>query len=184
MVEFPRRFCKLIIFACAMAWPALTAMAQRPNPLPGTGVERGATQGPYWQAHLWPIRVWRKPVAQRRDSSVHGNEGRFFGRPIFGQRGAITSEPDRAVGLEWAADEVLSRSRDRDEFSIATSGKGLTGSVDAARHLGLQGRGPEDFVHWLGKGEKGHFEWVSGSTAATRSVPTVFRLMLGTQMAS
>ncbi len=161
MVQLTRTFCKLLIFTCAAAWPALATMAQPPNALPGTGEKRGA----YARAVLassplayWRLEETRGPTA--RDSSGDGNDGRYFGHPMFGQKGAITSEPDRAVGLNGPQTKSYIEVRDRDEFSIATSGKGLTVEVwmrpDA---LDFKGEGPEDFVHWLGKGEKGHYEW-------------------------
>jgi hypothetical protein len=52
---------------------------------------------------------------------------------------------------------------DSDHFSIATSGKGLSVEVwmrpDLLDFKGEATKPPDDFIHWLGKGEKGRYEW-------------------------
>jgi hypothetical protein len=53
--------------------------------------------------------------------------------------------------------------RDREEFSIATSGKGLTVEVwmrpDNLEFEGEHAGSADDYIYWLGKGEKRRFEW-------------------------
>jgi hypothetical protein len=110
-----------------------------------------------------PVAYWRLDESRgptARDSSAHGHDARYVGRPVLGQRGAIATEPDRAVGLNESGMPSYIEARDRAEFSIATSGQGLSVEVWMRPDLlDFQGEGSGHFVHWLGKGEKGKYEW-------------------------
>ena len=125
----------------------------------------GAEPGTYAQAVLGsaPLAYWRLdesagPTA--RDATGHGNDARYLGHPHFRQRGAIRAEPGLAVGLNGPLTRSYLEVRDREDFSIATSGKGMSVEVwmrpDA---LDFKGEAAGNFVHWLGKGEKGQQEW-------------------------
>ena len=109
----------------------------------------------------WRLGESRGPAAH--DATSHGHEGRYMGRPNLGQAGAIASDPDRAVGLDGPRTKSYVEVPDSDEFSIATSGKGLTVEVwmrpDALNFKGEETDPPDDLIHWLGKGEKGRYEW-------------------------
>lgn len=124
-----------------------------------------AARGIYSRAVLAsaPVAYWRLdeprgPAAH--DSSGHGSDARYVGRPVLGQRGAISSEPGRAVGLNELGIQSYVEARDRNEFSIATSGQGLSVEVWMRPDvLDFRGEGATKYVHWLGKGEKSHYEW-------------------------
>jgi hypothetical protein len=141
--------------------------------LPGVAWARGASptvaeHSAYERAVLasaprayWRLDESRGPAA--RDAAGHDNEGRFVGRPNFAQKGAIAADPDRAVGLDGPRTKSYVEVRNRDDFSVATSGKGLTVEVwmrpDVLDFKGEAADRQGDFVHWLGKGEKGQYEW-------------------------
>src|SRR5262249_33655230 len=85
------------------------------------------------------------------------------GHPSFGQPGAIAADPDRAIGLDGPRKKSYVEVLDSRDFSIPTSGKGLTVEVwmrpDVLDFYGEEGNPPLDYIHWLGKGEPGHYEW-------------------------
>jgi hypothetical protein len=129
---------------------------------------RGAERSEYERAVLaaapgayWRLGESRGPTAH--DATRHGNDGRYVGHPLFAQKGAIAGDPDRAIGLAGPRTKSYVEIRDHAEFSIATSGKGLTVEVwmrpDALNFKGEAASPSEDYVHWLGKGEKGAYEW-------------------------
>ncbi|HET7882199.1 MAG TPA: LamG domain-containing protein [Acetobacteraceae bacterium] len=108
-----------------------------------------------------PVGYWRfeensGPVAH--DSAPHGHPGSYKGEVRFAQPGAIRSSDGRAIVLngkdafvEIASDPV---------FSQPKSGMGLT--VEAWLRpdlLRFHGETDQPYVHWLGKGETGRFEW-------------------------
>jgi hypothetical protein len=109
----------------------------------------------------WRLGESRGPTA--RDATGHGNDGNYVGRPVFGQSGAIASDPDGSVAFDGPRTKSHITVPDRDEFSVATSGKGLTVEVwmrpDVLEFAGEDGHAAEGFIHWLGKGEKGRHEW-------------------------
>ena len=108
-----------------------------------------------------PVGYWRfeesaGPVA--RDWTELGHNGTYQGGVTFGQAGAIRSERDKAVGLNGRDAFVLVP--DSTAFSQPTSGRGLT--VEAwfrPDTLTFPGQTSDPYVHWLGKGEAGAFEW-------------------------
>ena len=125
----------------------------------------GPKQGVYARAVLesaplayWRLDETRGPTA--RDATGHGNDARCIGNPTFGQKGAIAAETDHAIGLRGPRTKSYLEVRDRDNFSIATSGKGLTIEVWMRPDLlEFKGETAENYIHWLGKGEKNHIEW-------------------------
>jgi hypothetical protein len=113
-----------------------------------------------------PVAYWRLdeprgPTA--RDVTGHGNKGRYVGRPDFGEEGALGSDPDRAIRLGGPRTRSYIEVPDRDDFSIATSGDGLSVEVwmrpDDLDFEGEKAGAAGEYVHWLGKGEKGKYEW-------------------------
>jgi hypothetical protein len=112
-------------------------------------------------AAYWRLGESRGPVAY--DATGHGNHGRYHGRPTFGQAGPIPLDPNRAIGLGGPRTRSYVEIRDRETFSVATSGKGLTVELwmrpDVLDFHGEQADGRDNFIHWLGKGEKGRYEW-------------------------
>jgi hypothetical protein len=109
----------------------------------------------------WRLGESRGPVAD--DTTGNGNGGRYIGRLTFGQKGAIAVDPDSAIGLDGPRARSYIEVRNQQAFSVSTSGNGLTVEVwmrpDVLEFKG-EGRGSaDDFIHWLGKGEKGRYEW-------------------------
>jgi hypothetical protein len=154
----------LIITGAATVFSVLPALVPAGN----TPRQRPAEQSEYARAVLadkpaayWRLGESRGPKAA--DASGHGNDGRYLGRPIFGQKGAIPSDPDRAIGLDGPKGRSYVEAPDHKDFSIATSGKGLTVEVwMRPDQLDFEGEGKkasEKYIHWLGKGEKGQYEW-------------------------
>jgi hypothetical protein len=152
---------KLLIFAGTTAWSALAGLAQGTSMPPWDGTEGGAyARTVLASAPLayWRLDETRGPIA--RDASGRGNDARYIGRPTFGQPGAIVSEPDRSVGLNGPRTMSYLEANNRDDFSIASSGKGLTVEVWMRPDvLDFKGEGANHFVHWLGKGDTGRYEW-------------------------
>jgi Concanavalin A-like lectin/glucanases superfamily len=112
-----------------------------------------------------PVGYWRlgetaAPTAT--DTSGSGNDGVYHGTPAFGQTGAIAHDPDPAIGLHGPASEdyVEISNPTSALFSQPTSGLGLTIEVwlrpDVLTFAGQTGH---PYIHWLGKGTPGHYEW-------------------------
>lgn len=147
---------ELIRFAGATALSALAEMATRANGAGPSAYERAVLASA--PAAYWRLDESSGPVA--RDATGHGHDARYLGRPGFGQRGAIPSDADRAVGLRGPRTISYLEIRDRVEFSIATSGRGLTVEVWMRPDLlDFRGEGSNHYVHWLGKGDTGRQEW-------------------------
>jgi hypothetical protein len=92
------------------------------------------------------------------DASGQAHNGVYRGAVTLGQPGALQSEQDFAVGLNGtgAFIEVPSAA----VFSQPTSGNGLT--VEAwirPDRLVFEGQTAERYIHWLGKGQPGEYEW-------------------------
>jgi len=108
-----------------------------------------------------PVAYWRveeKIGPSAHDSTGHGHSGTYYGGITFGQAGAVHSEADVAIGLNGVGAYV--EIPDSTAFSQPTSGRGLT--VEAWLRpdtLTFQGQTSEHYVHWLGKGQRGAFEW-------------------------
>jgi hypothetical protein len=155
----------LLIFAGATtvlsALPTLVRAKRTPR-------RRAVEQSGYEQTVLAgaPVAYWRLGEARgptAHDATGHGNDGSYLGRPKFGQKGAIAGDPDRAIGLDGPQTKSYVEVRDQAGFSIATSGKGLSVELwmrpDVLDFKGEGASRAEDYIHWLGKGEKGQYEW-------------------------
>jgi hypothetical protein len=112
-----------------------------------------------------PVGYWRLGDAQgptATDASGNGYDGTYLGNPNFGQPGAISNDPDTAIGLNGnsSGDFVEIPDSISGDFSQPTSGLGLSVEVwmrpDA---LIFPGQTTDPFIHWLGKGTPGTFEW-------------------------
>lgn len=114
-----------------------------------------------------PVAYWRlgEPLgtATVADASGHGHNGTYHGKPHLGQPGAVAYDKDTAAGFDGPKSKSYVEVPESPDFSIATSGQGLTVEVwlrpDQLDFPG-ENRDPESaYIHWLGKGEKGSFEW-------------------------
>lgn len=104
-----------------------------------------------------PVGYWRlgeSAGVTAFDASGNGNDGTYFGNPTLGQAGAISGDPDTAVGLNGpdSRDYVEIADPGSAAFSQPTSGTGLTVEVwmrpDA---LTFPGQTSEPYIHWMGK---------------------------------
>ncbi len=108
-----------------------------------------------------PVGYWRLgelggPMAA--DSAGHQDDGTYRGAPAFGVPGAILGDPDGAVQLDGRHDYI--EIPNSVHFSQPASGRGLT--VEAWMRpdtLAFTGQTSQEYVHWLGKGDAGDFEW-------------------------
>ena len=112
-----------------------------------------------------PVGYWRLGEAAgptAADASGNGYDGTYIGNPTFGQPGAIANDPDAAIGCNGpdSGDYVEIPDPNSAAFSQPTSGQGLTVEVwmrpDA---LTFSGQTSDPYVHWLGKGAPGRYEW-------------------------
>jgi hypothetical protein len=113
-----------------------------------------------------PVAYWRlgeKHGPKAADFSGHKHEGRYVGEPKFDEKGAIASDPNGAVGLNGPRSKSYVEGSNSDQFSVATSGNGLSVEVwmrpDVLDFTGEEAKSPQDYIHWLGKGEQEHYEW-------------------------
>jgi hypothetical protein len=113
-----------------------------------------------------PAAYWRLGERQgsiARDASGHGHDGHYVGHVDFGQTGAIAADSNKAIRLRGPQASSYVTIPDRKEFSIATSGKGLSVEVwmrpDVLEFTGEDAQPPDKFIHWLGKGEENQYEW-------------------------
>jgi hypothetical protein len=107
---------------------------------------------------LGPVGYWRlgEPKGPTAfDLSGHRHEGTYQGTPALGQPGAIRNDPNRAVGLDGSSYvEIASESA----FSVGPKGLTVEAWVRPDRlNFPVSSQGP--YIHWLGKGDAGHFEW-------------------------
>jgi len=108
-----------------------------------------------------PVGYWRLnemagPVAHDAANSHH--DGAYHGGVAFGQRGPGRGLRGSAIGLNGM--DAFVEVANSDAFSQGTSGRGL--SVEAwvrPDRLEFGGQTDENYVHWLGKGQSGEFEW-------------------------
>lgn len=92
-----------------------------------------------------PVAYWRlgkEHGPEAADASGNGHHGTYHGKPAFGERGAITGDPDTAIGLAPPDSYV----------EIPSS---LQFSVLARRNP----RSLHFYIMWLGKGEIDEMEW-------------------------
>ena len=107
-----------------------------------------------------PVAYWRlgdAPAMTAVDQTGNGHDGAYRAAPIMPTTGAITGDPDTAFPVLGHFTVEIPDSVD---FSQPTSGAGLT--VEAWFRpdlLTFTGETSENYVHWIGKGETGQYEW-------------------------
>lgn len=110
-----------------------------------------------------PVAYWRLGEAggpAAADVTVNSFSGTYAGTPTFGQVGAITNDPDTAVGLNGPDFRDYVEVASDAAFSQPTSGAGLTVEVWMRPDvLTFAGQTADPYVHWLGKGSAGKHEW-------------------------
>jgi hypothetical protein len=114
-----------------------------------------------------PVAYWRLneiPGAKTAaDATAHHHDGKFHGKPHLGEPGAFPSGKDTAMGLDGPKSKSYVEIPANKVFSVPTSGKGLTVEVwlrpDALTFAGENSDPANPYIYWLGKGEKGAFEW-------------------------
>jgi hypothetical protein len=92
------------------------------------------------------------------DSSARAHDGTYYGDVVFAQPGAVVGDPNAAAFFDGKS--AYAQITDSADFSQSTSGNGLT--VEAwmrPRALAFAGETAQEYVHWLGKGQAGAFEW-------------------------
>ena len=155
---------ELLVFAGGAALTALTGA----TPASHAAAPDGAKPSAYEQTVLEsrPAAYWRLGESQGRtaeDAAGHGFNGRYVGHPNLGQKGAVVSDSNRAIGLDGSRTNSFVEVPGGDDFSVATSGKGLSVEVwmrpDALDFKGDEADPAQEYLHWLGKGEKGRYEW-------------------------
>jgi hypothetical protein len=151
-------------FAGAAALSALPAIARVRAEL----TVRPASGSAYERAVLAdrPVGYWRLGETEgstAHDISGHRHDGCYIGRPRLGEPGALTGDPNRAVGLGGPQARSFVAVPDQRAFSVATSGRGLTVEVwMRPDELNFRGERPDPdhaYIHWLGKAEAGQVEW-------------------------
>ena len=111
-----------------------------------------------------PVAYWRLGEASGPtavDATGHGHNGKYHGHPTYGEAGALAGDRNTAVGLQGQEYVEIPESV---HFSQPDSHVGLTVEVwmrpDALDFPGQAAHPNDDpYVHWLGKGEKGQYEW-------------------------
>ncbi len=141
---------------------------------PGAGAaavqaDRPALAPSYEQAVLAarPVGYWRLGEAAgartAADASGHQHHGTYHGRPHLGQPGALPGDKNTAVGLDGPQSKPYIEIPASKAFSVATSGRGLSVEVwlrpDALDFRGENKDTKNAYIHWLGKGAAGAYEW-------------------------
>jgi len=129
--------------------------------LAGTRTSMGGDSYPDTVLAKHPAAYWRlgeRHGPEAADASGHGHHGAYHGNVSFGERGAIRGDPNTAIAVAPSGAYVEIPSSPK--FSQAASDEGLT--VEAWMRpdvLIFPGETDDAYVMWLGKGEKGEFEW-------------------------
>ncbi len=113
-----------------------------------------------------PVGYWRleeREGSTADDASGNRRNGQYVGRPRLGEPGPIGADQDRAVGLDGPKTKSYVMIPDNNVFSVAASGHGLTVEVwmrpDVLDFQGERSDAEHAYIHWLGKGATGRFEW-------------------------
>ncbi len=108
-----------------------------------------------------PVGYWRLeeengPTAH--DDTQHGHDGTYQGQVIYHQPGALRHDANLAITLNGR--DAYIEVPDSASFSQPTSAEGLTVEVWMRPELLVfEGQTQEHYIHWLGKGEPGQYEW-------------------------
>jgi hypothetical protein len=107
-----------------------------------------------------PVAYWRFDDHGQgaRDLTGHGHLGTYHGHVTFDQPGVLHGESSASVGLNGS--DAFVEVPDSEAFSVSASSQGMT--VEAWLRpdvLSFAGQTPQHYVHWLGKGDRGQFEW-------------------------
>jgi hypothetical protein len=142
----------------------VAAVARPPKPKPGPPLSYKEL---VLKAH--PVAYWRlgeKSGTTAHDATAHKHNGKYVNRPRLGLSGALLLDRDTSIGLDGPKSRSYVEVPSHKDFSVATSGQGLSVEVwlRTPQHLDFAGQGnPKDgeapYVHWLGKGEPGRREW-------------------------
>jgi Concanavalin A-like lectin/glucanases superfamily len=104
-------------------------------------------------AGYWRLSETNPPTAF--DWSGKQNNGVYHGSPALGEPGAIHYDPNTAIGLDGRSYvEIPSQSA----FSIGASGLTVQAWLRPDL-LTFPCQRNAEYIHWLGKGEAGSFEW-------------------------
>jgi hypothetical protein len=114
-----------------------------------------------------PVGYWRlgeaKGALKAVDATVHHHDGVYHNKPHLGQPGALALDKNTAMGLDGPKSRAYVEIAANKHFSVVTSGKGLTVEVwlrpDVLKFQGENIDPKDPYIHWLGKGETGSFEW-------------------------
>ena len=108
-----------------------------------------------------PVGYWRLgessgPTAL--DGTDKHRDGRYRGSVEFGVGGPLAADADTAIRLDGKRSYV--EIPDDADFSQPTSGAGLSVEVWMRPDvLEFKGESKEHYIHWLGKGGAGRYEW-------------------------
>lgn len=164
----------LVQISCRLALPtgALCCLAALVDAGPAAGGKQapGPAGNAYSRAVLAdrPVAYWRlgeRPgAATASDASGHGHHGKYHGKPLLGQMGALALDRNTALGLDGPKSRPYVEVSSHRAFSVATSGKGLSVEAwlrpDALAFTGEKSKDAKNpYIHWLGKGEARAQEW-------------------------
>jgi hypothetical protein len=136
-----------------VGWAGLAALAPKGHAAAAAYSRRVLAKQP---VGYWRLDELSGPTAH--DATANARDGTYHGSVVFKQVGPHRGDPGGAVGLNGVDSFV--EVPDTAAFSQATSGHGL--SVEAWCRpdvLQFPGQTGEHYVHWLGKGQAGEFEW-------------------------
>ena len=110
-----------------------------------------------------PVGYWRLGEATgptAADSSGKGRDGTYRATSTFGQLGAVAGDPNAALRCDSHLYVEVPSSPD---FSQPTSRQGLTVETwlrpDLLEFPAQTDPSGDRYVHWLGKGDAGQYEW-------------------------
>jgi hypothetical protein len=158
-----RRLAWLAAPAAALVLGLAVPAAERPAPaLPPRG---SAYKAAVLAKH--PVAYWRLDEKagshHAADSSGHRHTGKYHGKPHLGQPGALALDRDLAIGLPGPKTRSYVEVPSSRAFSLHTSRKGLSVEVwlrpDTLTFRGENPDPKDPYIHWLGKGERGEYEW-------------------------
>jgi hypothetical protein len=114
-----------------------------------------------------PVAYWRldepKGSLTAIDATGNKHNGTYHNKPHLGEPGALAVDKDTAIRLDGPKSKSYVEVPPDKVFGVATSGKGLT--IEAWMRpdmLDFRGENQEpknSYIHWLGRGEQGQYEW-------------------------